>query len=127
VIVHVATSFENAAGARAVMRALQAAGHNIERDWTALVTHNQHDAQRTRMLAITRAEVVVMILPAGRSSHVEMGMALGRGIPVVLLVEKAGDRTNPKDGRICSYYNHIGVKHAASLAEAVELVNWCKP
>lgn len=126
-IVHVATSFENGKQAHAVMRALQAAGHTVERDWTALVTHNQHDAQRVRQVAITRAEVLVMILPAGRSSHVEMGMALGRGVPVVLLVEKGVDCTNPKDGRICSYYNHIGVKRASSLAEAVELVNWCRP
>ena len=36
--------------------------------------------------ALVEAEVLLCVLPCGRSAHVELGMALGLSIPVVLLV-----------------------------------------
>lgn len=122
-IVHVASSFENASKAQAVMRALEAAGHAIARNWTSFASHQQSDASRKRLEGIGCAEAVVVVLPAGRSSHVEMGIALGGGHPVVLLAEDVSQLLNKQDGRVCSYYRHPGVHITRALDEVIAVIN----
>lgn len=41
---------------------------------------------------IMRSEGVIMVLPAGRSGHMEFGFARGRGIPGVILLDKEPER-----------------------------------
>ena len=55
--------------------------------------------------ALVDAEVLLCVLPGGRSAHVELGMALGLSIPVVLLVH---DGIEPD-------LMHLGVDAVASL------------
>ena len=49
------------------------------------LTSTQTSYQR-QCAALVDAEVLLCVLPCGRSAHVELGMALGLSIPVVLLV-----------------------------------------
>jgi hypothetical protein len=123
--VHVSTSFENAAMARAVMRTLEENGFFIARDWTALDHAAQLDRLRETERTFQRADVLVILLPAGRSTHVELGMAIARGLPVVLCAPNGPDwLRNEKDGRVCSYYRHPAVRITYRLEEIVELVRW---
>lgn len=41
---------------------------------------------------IVRSEGVIMVMPAGKSGHLEFGFARGRGIPGVILMDKEPER-----------------------------------
>ena len=60
--------------------------------------------------ALVEAEVLLCVLPCGRSAHVELGMALGLSIPVVLLVH---DGIEPD-------LMHLGVDAVVALDPAGE-------
>ena len=57
--------------------------------WTALcpscILHLPNPATNATARAWVEAEVLLCVLPCGRSAHVELGMALGLSIPVVLV------------------------------------------
>ena len=91
--IYVATGLEHAHRARLVGCALRAAGHHITYDWT---THGSVQGEGSERLAevaqaerdgVAVADLVIAILPGGRGTHVEIGMALGYGIPVALLIQ----------------------------------------
>lgn len=44
-------------------------------------------AHRDDTAALTGADVVVLCTPAGASSHLEAGVAIGHGIPLLILIE----------------------------------------
>jgi hypothetical protein len=124
--IHVATSFENRAVARRVMRLLEAGDFAIARDWTAFEHHQHLDSDRLRQQAMARADAVVVLLPAGRSTHVELGMAIGMGKPVLLFASSEDMLHNRVDNRVCSYYAHSGVLKVISQEEAeiVTRIRW---
>lgn len=122
-MIHVGTSYENGKLASKVMRLLGDAGFALTRDWT-LFDSKSLDARRARMESFQQADGLVLLLPAGRSSHVELGMAIERGIPSVIYAPTVEHLANTKDGRICSYYDHIGVKITHKLEEIITLVEW---
>ena len=91
--IYVATGLEHAHRAWLVGYALRAAGHAITYDWT---THGSVQGEGFARLAevaqaerrgVAVADLVIAILPGGRGTHVEIGMALGYGIPVALLIQ----------------------------------------
>ena len=91
--IYVATGLEYAHRARLVGCALRAAGHKITYDWT---THGSVQGEGFGRLAevaqaerdgVAVADLVIAILPGGRGTHIEIGMALGYGIPVALLYQ----------------------------------------
>lgn len=47
----------------------------------------------TDMQALESASALVLILPCGKSAHLELGFAAGRGIPTAILLE---DRVEPE-------------------------------
>lgn len=103
--VYVATSLDHAHRAQAVQRALRDRGHEITYDWT---THGsvqgEGDARLCEVAAaelqgVRECDVLVAILPGGRGTHTEIGMALGLGLPIVLL-EQEGAYTAD-----CAFYH----------------------
>jgi nucleoside 2-deoxyribosyltransferase len=116
--IHVATSFENRTVARRVMRLLEAGDFAVARDWTVFENHQHLDSDRLRQQAMARADAVVVLLPAGRSTHVELGMAIGMGKPVLLFAGSEAVLHNHADNRVCSYYAHSGVLKLISMEEA---------
>ena len=42
---------------------------------------------KSGMDGLTTAEAVVLVMPCGRSAHLEMGYAVGAGIPTIILIE----------------------------------------
>lgn len=106
-VAHVSSSYENVELARKVIGILRANDFAITTDWT-VGDSGEHDRARARRTDGFRgAEVLILIAPAGRSSHVEMGLAIGYGMPVVVFAESPEALRNKSDGRHCAFYSHI--------------------
>lgn len=93
---YVASGLDNAAAAKRLASALEQRGHKATYDWT---THGSvFSTARTQIENVFRmahtavaelggvedADVVVVLLPCGRGTHVEMGAALAQRKPVIL-------------------------------------------
>jgi nucleoside 2-deoxyribosyltransferase len=97
----VASSYLNKANARAAMRKLRKAGHEITFDWTQ-PEQMKTDADWRRKASedfrgVVNAEVLIVIWPGRMGTSTEVGIALGRGIPVFIV----GD-----PGRTSVYWYH---------------------
>ncbi len=85
--VYVATKYENRVRAQEVMELLRELGHEITYDWT---TNEQVSAQQAALDAqgVATADALIFIAEeayAYAGAYVEMGIAIGRGIPVLVL------------------------------------------
>jgi len=120
--IYVATGLEHAHRAWLVGYALRAAGHAITYDWT---THGSVQGEGFARLAevaqaerdgVAVADLVIAILPGGRGTHVEIGMALGYGIPVALLIQ------NGCYDAECAFYSlpEIDRRAWATLTELID-------
>jgi hypothetical protein len=95
-----------------IANALRGAGHDVFDDWYAagpeaddrwqeyeiargrsfiqalggLAANNVHEFDQRNML---RSNCAVLVLPAGKSGHLELGWMLGQGKPGYILLEKA--------------------------------------
>ncbi|TCZ80954.1 group-specific protein [Paenibacillus albiflavus] len=85
---YVASSFKNIDIVRSVSNCLINRGYIHTYDWTqnnkaTTLKHlriiGQHEKQ-----AVLESDFVIVILPAGKGSHIELGLALGQGIPIYL-------------------------------------------
>lgn len=89
--IYVATSLENAKLAAAVMGGLRAWGAKITYDWTTHGSVAEQPVQRRREVASNEANgvrdagLVVVLLPGGRGTHVELGIAVGLRIPALVI------------------------------------------
>lgn len=99
----------------AIANELREAGHDVFDDWFAAGPEaddywQAYEKGRGRSLAqaldglaaghvfdfdykhLTQAEAVVLALPAGKSGHLELGYAMGRGTPGFILLEEEPER-----------------------------------
>ncbi|SDN08472.1 hypothetical protein SAMN04488137_3434 [Fictibacillus solisalsi] len=78
---YVASSFKNIDKVRRVSKMLKSRGYILTYDWTQnerastleelkLIGHQEKNA-------VTEADFIVVLLPAGKGSHIEFGIALG--------------------------------------------------
>ena len=110
---YIATSLDRAEGHRRLAAALNARGWSCTYDWT--VHGSVQDQGATRMAEVAAAEmrgvieadVVIVLLPGGRGTHTEMGIAIGAGVPVVVVGD--ADARRGDDGRECAFYRAPGV------------------
>jgi hypothetical protein len=122
---YLASGIENAENAKTLRDQLVARGHKQTYDWMVHGSLAAESPARWRATSadevdgVTSAYVLVALLPGGRGTHVEIGAALGRGIPIVLVgaeeFEKAHDRP-------CIFYHHPRVTRVATPAEALIFV-----
>jgi nucleoside 2-deoxyribosyltransferase len=97
---YIASSLDNAEAVRQLACTLRARGHVHTYDWT---THGavfkpsaepednvaaMRDVARSEMKGVTTADVVIVLLPGGRGTHVEMGGALAAGKRVLVVGDK---------------------------------------
>jgi len=129
--VYIASGLENAPAVKALMADVLAAGHTITYNWTE---HGSvQDQGPTRMTAVAMSEidgvraadVVVVLLPGGKGTHVEMGIALALEKRIIVV----GDRRNPTDGRECAFYHaldvvRIGEDHVRAVAPLLGAEDW---
>ncbi|TLS37304.1 group-specific protein [Pseudalkalibacillus caeni] len=85
---YIASSFKNIDNVRYVNRKLQEKGFIQTYDWT--INENVTSLEELQAIgrlekeAILEADFVVVLLPAGKGSHIELGIALGTGKKIYL-------------------------------------------
>lgn len=85
---YVASSFKNVENVRYISQELKNHGFVQTYDWTVYGrTSELADLERIGSLekrAVMDSDIVIILLPAGKGSHIEMGMALAAGRKVFL-------------------------------------------
>lgn len=88
-VVFVATGWPQRTEGAALMRLLEQRGLRIACDWTSQPATNKKDTSVRDVAAMQQAQVLVAVMTlsayAYKGTWTEVGMALGRGIPVVLV------------------------------------------
>lgn len=110
--VYIDVPVERASELRELRDWLYQRGHTLTHDWTLHESDTDVKKATADVQGITSADVLVALLPGGRSFHVEIGVALGCGIPVFIV----GDRVDA-DGKVCVFYSHPLVCHLRSVDE----------
>lgn len=86
--VYIGSGFYNIENVRYVRDRLNGYGHHVTYDWTQNERADSFESLRaigeSERSAILQSDVVIILLPAGKGSHIELGIALGAGVPVVL-------------------------------------------
>ncbi|WP_214843257.1 nucleoside 2-deoxyribosyltransferase [Exiguobacterium sp. s150] len=85
---YIGSGFYNIENVRRLRDLLSAQGHTHTYDWTLNTRADSVDALQDigekERDAIQASDFVVILLPAGKGSHVELGIAIGSGVPVFL-------------------------------------------
>lgn len=110
---YIATSLSRMTAHHVVRDALRMWGHEISYDWTLHGSVKSVSKERLREVAaleldaISKADFVVVLLPGGNGTHLELGFAIASGKKVFLhsedsLVFELGPQTN-------AFYHHPDV------------------
>lgn len=105
---YICSRLENAEQVTAIAEVLKAAGHIHTYDWTQHGSVQNEGADRIKQVAelekqgVAEAELVIVILPGGRGTHAELGMAIALDKPVVICAES--DEYFVQDDRTCAFY-----------------------
>ena len=119
---YIASGLENAEQVKRVKAKLDAAGWEHTYDWTVHGSVQKEGAERIAKVAaaeaegVAAAEVVIVLLPGGRGTHTELGMALAlREIdsdaePRVCIYSPDAERDFGTGGTTCAFYHHPNVE-----------------
>jgi hypothetical protein len=115
---YIGSRFANIKRVRALRDRLLSQGHTHTYDWTtndrATSLEDLQAIGTSEFEAIRASDFVVILLPAGNSSHVELGIALGAGVPVFI-----HDATNRFDDvETTSTFYHL--PHVTQLTGSLE-------
>lgn len=117
---YIATRLERAVDHNVVRDAMRRAGHELTYDWTAHGSVKDEGRARIAEVAeleatgVRDAEYVVVLLPGGRGTHAELGMAIGWGVPILL---HSADGVEFADGAAtCAFYHHPLVRQVVGVA-----------
>jgi nucleoside 2-deoxyribosyltransferase len=120
---YIASKLENHAAVNRLRDRLKALGHEQTYDWT---THGPvyrsgldrivhvADAERN---GVYQADFVVVLLPGGRGTHVEMGIAIGLEKTVVFISDVAAH--HEATAETCAFYHHSFVRRYRTVDEAM--------
>lgn len=84
---YIASSFRNIEAVGFVAEQLTSNGFGLTYDWTHGAASSIAELEaigKSEKQAVMEADVVIIMLPAGKGSHVELGIALGTGKQVFL-------------------------------------------
>jgi nucleoside 2-deoxyribosyltransferase len=115
---YLATRKDRETQANAIAEALTAEGWKRTFVWTAEdgADPDRHaELAQQEIEAIISADVLIVLLPGGYGTHVEIGAALALGKPVIL---HAPDRKTLETPYRCVFHYHPGVK--LLISEVVE-------
>lgn len=109
--IYVASSLSNTPEVLRLVRRLKDAGHSITYEWWEHGSVQAEGRQRiaevaqAEMQGVARADCVVVLLPGGLGTHVELGIALAFARRVIVVAE---NREVLKGGRDyeCAFYSH---------------------
>ena len=104
---YIASSFANKEKVRYASEQLKDLGHIQTYDWTRNERASSFkELERIGQFekeAVLEADILIVLLPAGKGSHIEMGMAIGQGKKIYLHSET--DRVN--DFETTSTFYHL--------------------
>lgn len=125
---YIATSLLRADAHHIVRDALQNLGHELSYDWTSHGSVKSVSKERLREVAtlelggIAKSDFVVVLLPGGHGTHLELGFALAKGKKVFLHTEdpllfELGPQTN-------AFYHHPDlIRIHCPLADVAQIVH----
>jgi nucleoside 2-deoxyribosyltransferase len=141
---YIASGLENAENVRKLKAILDAAGWNHTYDWTVHGSVQSEGEERLTEVAsaesvgVFEADVVIVLLPGGRGTHAELGMAIGKLDLALWLHLRGANVQNPLDiaricifsedpeafsgtnGKTCAFYHHPYVRRFSSMDEMLE-------
>ena len=111
---YIATKIENAAAHNALSAAFPDEW-SLTYDWTehGSVKHDRarmFEVSQAEMRGVAEADAVIALLPGGRGTHVEIGMAVALGVPVFIV---GPGYTFGLGEETCAFYHHPGVTQLA--------------
>jgi nucleoside 2-deoxyribosyltransferase len=118
---YIATKLENHAQHNKVRDVLNAMGHQITYDWTSHGPVWTSGIGRIREVSILEtngvldADVVVILWPGGRGTHVELGMAIAARKPVIFMSTNLEHHIASPE--TCAFYHHPLVDKCKSVDE----------
>lgn len=139
---YIATKLENHAKHNKIMNEIAKLGVRLTYDWTLHGAVYAEGAKRIQevseleLMGVLQADFVVVILPGGRGTHVELGMALAANKTVYLLCEtrELQDMVMIPTKDTCAFYHNIrcikvyGIEHLLSyVKEEIRLYELRKP
>ncbi len=83
-------------------------GHQITYDCSVHSSTKRESKERKQTIAtdesfgVREAELLIVLLPGGRGTHVELGIAIGAGVPTLVVGEQF------ENGKECVFYEHPG-------------------
>lgn len=118
---YIAARLENANLVKKVRDRLVHEGWNITHDWSieGSVTGTTEALRRAawdELRGVRTADAVIVLLPGGRGTHVELGAALILNLPV--LVWAPDDLLLGVDRDTCAFYHLAKLRHGGSAVEA---------
>lgn len=121
---YIASSFKNIETVRTVSERLRQEGFTHTYDWTINNIVNSveelRDIGKKEMDAVMGSDFIVVLFPAGKGSHVELGIALGKGIKAYLYSQN--DEINDLD-KTSTFYHVDGVcKCNGTVEELIQTI-----
>ena len=106
---YIASSFQNKQHVQTLAAELKRHGFKHTYDWTknekAATFDELASIGEAELEAVKKADILIVLLPGGKGTHIELGIALGRNIPVYLFNQKGFQ--NAKEAS--SFYYTSGV------------------
>jgi len=121
---YLATQKDSSARAAPLLDALKAQGWVRTFAWTGdeLDPHRHADIAVAELTGVREADVLIVLLPGGRGTHVEIGAALALGKPVILHAPNYDTLKKPYP---CVFHYHPSVKLLVSEVLDVNAVLAC--
>jgi nucleoside 2-deoxyribosyltransferase len=124
---YLSTRKDRSAQAAVLLEALKAQGWERTLNWTErneVGPDGYADTALAEMAAVREADVLVVLLPGGYGTHVEIGAALALGKPVIL---HAPDRKTLDTPYPCVFHYHPRVKLLVSeVLDVDEVLAACR-
>lgn len=115
---YVATRIENAAAARRLIEQLEAWDWRCTYDWTSHVSVlRQVCAAEVR--GVREADIVIVLLPAGRGAHVELGIAIGHHRRPRIIVAAVDESLIGTTKAASIFYHHPRIEHVVGGVDEV--------
>jgi hypothetical protein len=129
---YIATGLENTLKYDEVQQRLYNIGVDVTYNWTTHGAVWQEWPERIREVAVKesegvqKADFVVVILPGGRGTHTELGMAISSHLPVLLLHENESNSPLFTGEATCTFYHHPLCMRITTLDELILWVSGYK-
>lgn len=121
---YIASGLENFETVRRVRDYLKSFGHEITYDWTLHGPVWKHGLQRCQetcdleINGVLNADVVIVLWPGGRGTHVEMGLAIASGKKIIFYSPCEGHHEPSPD--LCVFYVHPLIEHVQEWNKLIE-------